>query len=68
MPISTVKILKGLTTGLCLSGFELFSLGALDCCFYCSSNIYLYLSTCSKYTTKLLFRELSAKLFSLFVI
>ena len=25
MPISTVKILKGLTTGLCLSGFELYS-------------------------------------------
>ena len=25
MPISTVKILKGLTTGLCLSVFELYS-------------------------------------------
>ena len=54
---------------LCLSGFELYSRWVpLRVVSIVHQNLYLYLSTCSKYTTKLLFRELSAKLFSALVI
>ena len=69
MPISTVKILKGLTTGLCLSGFELYSRWVPLSVVSIVHQIYIYTFLLVQNTQlKLFFRELSAKLFSLFVI